>query len=126
MSDLQAVLDRVEVEALRGAFTDAVMMRDYDRVASLFTQDGAVRMPHIATEAVSREEIRAGVERLVTVTGELAIGSSRARLELPVNVERLADGALRLEGRTIVARQTAGLIRGDAVLRAQLTLRPRQ
>ena len=126
MSDLQAVLDRVEVEALRGAFTDAVMMRDYDRVASLFTKDGAVRMPHIATEAVSREEIRAGVERLVTVTGELAIGSSRARLELPVNVERLADGALRLEGRTIVARQTAGLIRGDAVLHAQLTLRPRQ
>ena len=126
MSDLQAVLDRVEVEALRGAFTDAVMMRDYDRVASLFTQDGAVRMPHIATEAVSREEIRAGVERLVTVTGELAIGSSRVRLEIPVNVERLADGALRLEGRTIVARQTAGLIRGDAVLHAQLTLRPRQ
>jgi hypothetical protein len=121
MSDLQAVLDRVEVEALRGAFTDAVMMRDYDRVASLFTQDGAVRMPHIATEAVSREEIRAGVERLVTVTGELAIGSSRVRLELPVNVDRLADGALRLEGRTTVARQTAGLgwnklgmIRGDA------------
>ena len=53
----QAVVDRVEIEALRGDFTDAVMMRDYDRVASLFTQDGAVRMPHIATEAVSREEI---------------------------------------------------------------------
>jgi hypothetical protein len=55
------------------------------------------------------------------------------RLEIPVNVERLADGALRFEGRTTVARQTAGLgwnklgmIRGDAVLHAQLTLRPRQ
>jgi hypothetical protein len=28
---------RVEIEALRGEFTDAVMMSDYDRVASLFT-----------------------------------------------------------------------------------------
>jgi len=37
MSDLQAVVDRFEIEALRGEFTDAVMMRDYDRVASLFT-----------------------------------------------------------------------------------------
>jgi hypothetical protein len=40
------------------------MMRDYDRVASLFTQDGAVRMPHINAEASSREEIRAGIRRL--------------------------------------------------------------
>jgi ketosteroid isomerase-like protein len=64
MSDLQAIADRVEIEALRGEFTDAGMMRDYDRLASLFTQDGAVRMPHINTEAVGRQEIRAGSERL--------------------------------------------------------------
>jgi ketosteroid isomerase-like protein len=64
MRDLQAIADRVEIEALRGEFTDAVMLRDYDRVASLFTPDGAVRMPHLNAEAVSREEIRAGVERL--------------------------------------------------------------
>ncbi len=64
MSDLQAIADRVEVEALRGEFTDAAMMRDYDRVASLFTHDGAVRIPHINADAVSREEIRAGSERL--------------------------------------------------------------
>jgi ketosteroid isomerase-like protein len=64
MSDLQAIADRVEIEALRGEFTDAVMMGDYDRLASLFTQDGAVRIPDINTEAVSREEIRAGIERL--------------------------------------------------------------
>jgi hypothetical protein len=31
MSDLQAIADRFEIEALRGEFTDAVMMRDYDR-----------------------------------------------------------------------------------------------
>jgi ketosteroid isomerase-like protein len=64
MSDLQAIADRFEIEALRGEFTDAVMMRDYDRLASLFTPDGAVRMPHVGAEAVSREEIRAGIERL--------------------------------------------------------------
>jgi hypothetical protein len=44
MSDLQAMADRFEIEALRGEFTDAVMMRDYDRVASLFTPGGALRM----------------------------------------------------------------------------------
>src|SRR6516164_6800551 len=64
MSDLQAIIDRVEIEALRGEFTDAVMMRDYDRLASLFTPDVAVRIPHIGAEAVSREEIRAGIGRL--------------------------------------------------------------
>ena len=64
MSDLQVIADRVEIEALRGEFTDAVMMRDYDRLASLFTADGAVRMPHINAEANSRKEIRAGIERM--------------------------------------------------------------
>ena len=64
MSNLQAIADRVEIEALRGEFTDAVMMHDYDRLASLFTPDGAVRIPHIGAEAVSREEIRAGIGRL--------------------------------------------------------------
>jgi hypothetical protein len=33
MSDLQAIADRVEIEALRGEFTDATMDRDYDRKA---------------------------------------------------------------------------------------------
>jgi ketosteroid isomerase-like protein len=59
-----AIADRVEIEALRGKFTDAAMMRDYDRLASLFTQDGVVRIPHINAEAASREQIRAGIERL--------------------------------------------------------------
>jgi ketosteroid isomerase-like protein len=63
MRDLRAIADRVEIEALRGEFTDSGMMRDYDRAASLFTPDGAVRIPHINAEAVGREEIRAAVER---------------------------------------------------------------
>jgi hypothetical protein len=46
MSDLQAIADRIEIEALRGEYTDAVMMRDYDRGASLFTPDGVLRMPN--------------------------------------------------------------------------------
>jgi hypothetical protein len=50
MSDLQAIADRFEIEALRGEFTDAVMMRDYGRVASLFTPDAAWRMPNIPVE----------------------------------------------------------------------------
>jgi ketosteroid isomerase-like protein len=64
MTDLQAISDRLEIEALRGEFSDALMMRDYARLASLFTAEGVVRIPHIGQEAGSREEIRAGVERL--------------------------------------------------------------
>lgn len=64
MSNLQTIADRFEIEALRGEFTDAGMMRDYDRFASLFTQDGVWRIPAANIEFVSREEIRAGIERL--------------------------------------------------------------
>jgi ketosteroid isomerase-like protein len=64
MSDLRAIADRVEIEALRGEYTDAGMMHDYDRFASLFTSDGAVRMPHINVEFVGREQILAGISRL--------------------------------------------------------------
>jgi ketosteroid isomerase-like protein len=64
MSDFQAIADRVEIEALRAEFTDAVMMRDRARLASLFTQDGALRMPNIPAEMVGREEIRTEGERL--------------------------------------------------------------
>jgi len=45
MSDLQVTVDRVKIEAMRGEFTDAVMMCDYDPLASLFTPGGAVRNP---------------------------------------------------------------------------------
>jgi uncharacterized protein (TIGR02246 family) len=64
MTDLRAIADRVEIEALRGEFTDALTMRDYDRFASLFTQDGVWRIPYINVEIVGREEIRAGIERM--------------------------------------------------------------
>jgi uncharacterized protein (TIGR02246 family) len=60
----QAAADRVEIEALRGEFTDAGMMRDYDRLASLFTPDAVWRIPVVHVEFDGREAIRAGVERL--------------------------------------------------------------
>lgn len=62
MSDPQAVADRLDIEALRAEITDAVMMRDFDRVAALFTPDGAMRWPHIGKEFTGRDEIRAGIE----------------------------------------------------------------
>ena len=64
MSNLQEIADRVEIEALRAEFTDASMMRDFDRFAALFTPDGAVRMPNVPIEFVGPEEIRAGIDRL--------------------------------------------------------------
>jgi ketosteroid isomerase-like protein len=71
VSDFQAIADRVEIEALRGEFTDAVMMRDYDRLALLFTHDGALRMPNIPAELASQEEIRAWGERVPTLVDYL-------------------------------------------------------
>jgi ketosteroid isomerase-like protein len=64
MSNLETIADRFEIEALRGEFTDALMMHDHDRFASLFTSDGAWRIPYINVEIVGREEIRAGIERM--------------------------------------------------------------
>jgi SnoaL-like domain len=64
MTDFRAIADRVEIEALRGEFTDAAMMRNRARLASLFTPDGALRMPNVPAELVGREEIRAGGEQL--------------------------------------------------------------
>ncbi|MGW5418790.1 LUD domain-containing protein [Streptomyces sp. NPDC003943] len=64
MNDFQEIADRVEIEALRGEFTDAAMMRDRSRLAALFTPDAVLRMPNVPVEFIGREEIRAGGERL--------------------------------------------------------------
>ena len=63
MSDLETIADRVEIEALRGEFTDAGMMNDYDRFASLFTHDAVWRIPAVNAELAGREQIRAMGER---------------------------------------------------------------
>jgi ketosteroid isomerase-like protein len=64
MHDFQDIADRVEIEALRAEFSDAAMMRDRARLASLFTPDGVLRMPNIPVEQIGREQIRAGGEQL--------------------------------------------------------------
>lgn len=64
MSDSQAVADRVEIEALRAEYSDALMMHNFDRLASLFTPNGALRMPHVPADATGHENIRTAVERL--------------------------------------------------------------
>jgi hypothetical protein len=50
MSDLEAIADRVEIQTLRGEFTDAAMMRDYDRLTCC-SPDGTVQ-PHPANRSV--------------------------------------------------------------------------
>ena len=88
--DFQAIADRVEIEALRGEFTDAAMMRDGDRLASLFTHDGALRMPNIPAEFHSREEIRAWGERVPEVVEFL--------------VQNTHPGVIQLDGDTATGR----------------------
>jgi ketosteroid isomerase-like protein len=90
MSDLEAIADRFEIEALRGEFTDAVMMNDHDRLASLFTPDGAVRIPDANIEAVGREQIR-------------ALGERREALA-EYFVQTTHPGAIRLDGDTASGR----------------------
>jgi ketosteroid isomerase-like protein len=106
MTDLRAIADRAEIEAMRGEFADAVMMGDYERLASLFTSDAAVRIPHIGAEAVGREQIRAGIERLQSAlacfvqtthpgTIELAGGTASGRAYL-CELMRFRDGRSEL------------------------------
>jgi ketosteroid isomerase-like protein len=90
MNTFQGVADRVEIEALRGEFTDAAMMGDRARLASLFTPDGALRMPNIPVELIGREEIRTGGERL------------QAQLELFVQTTH--PGVIEFDGDTATGR----------------------
>ena len=90
MNDFQSIADRVEIEALRGEFTDAAMMRDPARAASLFTPDGALRIPDASVELADREEIRAWGERVPAVVDYL--------------VQTTHPGTNRLDGDTTTGR----------------------
>lgn len=105
MTTFQDIADRVEIEALRGEFTDAAMTHDYDRFAELFTVDGVVRIPGVS-ELAGRAEIRAGIERLqgfwhffvqtihpgtIQLTGDTAAGRSYIS-----EFGRLRDGSSHL------------------------------
>ncbi|GAA0411368.1 hypothetical protein GCM10009530_74850 [Microbispora corallina] len=90
MNDLQAIADRIEIEALRGEFSDAAMMGDHDRLASLFTHDALYRIPDAGVEQVGREAIRAG-------TGQLAEAWE-------FFVQTTHPGAIRIDGDTASGR----------------------
>jgi ketosteroid isomerase-like protein len=64
MSNLQAIVDRLEIEELRAEYNDAGMMADYDRLLSLFTEDAAWRIPSANIEFVGRAAMSAGIKPL--------------------------------------------------------------
>lgn len=90
MSDIQAIADRVEIEALRGEHADAANTSDAARFASLFTHDAVWRMPDVDIEFVGREQIRAGRRRLA--------GSWE------YFVQKTHPGVIRLDGDTASGR----------------------
>ncbi|MFG2797706.1 nuclear transport factor 2 family protein [Streptomyces pseudovenezuelae] len=67
MTDIRTLADRIEIQALPGEFTDAAMLRDYDRLAALFAEDGVLRIPAADVEFTGPKEIREGIERLRAV-----------------------------------------------------------
>lgn len=62
--DLRSLADRIEIEALGGEFTDAVMMHDFDRLAALFTDDAVLRIPDAGIELSGRAEFEPGMRRM--------------------------------------------------------------
>ena len=90
MSDMQSIADRVEIEALRGEYSDAAMMRDYDRVADLFTPDGVLRMPNVPVELTGHDEMRAWGERVPRFVDYL--------------IQTTHPGIIRLDGDTATGR----------------------
>lgn len=84
MNDFRALADRAEIEALQNEFTDTVMMHDYDRYASLFTDDAVYRIPDAGIEQVGLEEIRAETRRMAD--------------EWEYFVQNTHPGAIRIDG----------------------------
>lgn len=90
MSDVKAIADRFEIEALRGEFTDA---RDDARLGPLrvaFHTGRRVADAHIDKAFVSREDIRAAIERLQGLWDHV--------------VQTPHSGTIQLEGDTAVGR----------------------
>ena len=107
MSDLPAIADRVEIEALRGEFTVAGMMRDHDRVASLFTRDAVWRIPVVNVEFIGREEIR--IPRpLPAHPGRLKVHRTRRRDQ--VSGHHSAGGLAAPEGNHDRQHSTIGVM----------------
>lgn len=90
MTDLLEIADRVQIEALRAEFSDAVMTNDHERFATLFTPDGALRIPAARLEAVGAVQLQ-------------ALGKRReAQMELFVQTTHA--GAIQIDGDTATGR----------------------
>lgn len=88
--ELRALADRVEIEALGGEFTDAVMMRDFDRLAALFTDDAVLRIPDAGIELSGRAEFEPGMRRMQDIWEYF--------------VQHTHPGVIRIEGDTASGR----------------------
>jgi hypothetical protein len=88
--DFRDLADRMEIHELRLEFTDAAMMNDHERLGSLFTPEGAVRIPD------------AGIE-LVGPAGISALGQQRAAM-VECFVQNAHPGRIDLHGDTATGR----------------------
>ncbi|OLF05732.1 DUF4440 domain-containing protein [Actinophytocola xinjiangensis] len=64
MNDPRETADRTAIEALRAEYSDAAMMLDHERFASLFTDDGVMVIPDAGIEHRGRAAILDGATRL--------------------------------------------------------------
>jgi ketosteroid isomerase-like protein len=84
------IADRVEIEALRGEFTDAATQGDFERFEGLFTEDARLAIPEAGILFRTRGEIRAGIERLREVWEFL--------------IQHAHPGTVRVDGDTATGR----------------------
>jgi ketosteroid isomerase-like protein len=82
MRTLEEVVDRIEIEALRGEFTDACMTNDHERLGSLFTADGAVRIPAAGIQAVGPDQVRTLGERREALSACFVQNTHPGRIEI--------------------------------------------
>ena len=78
---LANLADRAAIEELRIEFTDAAMMDDHERLGSLFTPDGVLRIPHGGIEAVGPTQVRALGEQRATLAACFIQTAHPGRLE---------------------------------------------
>ena len=79
MTEFQKIADRFEIDALRAEFTDARMMRDYDRLAALFTDDGRWCIPSAPTSTSVAARHPGGHRAAAATLGVLRAEPARGR-----------------------------------------------
>jgi hypothetical protein len=82
MRDVTDLADRSEIAELRVEFTDAAMMNDHERLGSLFTPDGVLRIPAAAIEAVGPAQISALGRRRAETAGCFVQNTHPGKIEI--------------------------------------------